>query len=121
MSSNPFEEGIRDDAAFLGATAALGHLRNQSLQQAKLAAQTEELKRQNRLIEEQNRVLAQQQRTNENLEEIAQARLRIEQNRAELERVEKEKRDMIAQRVKTARQTMTAINKELDLLDGSLP
>ena len=107
MSDNPLDESIRDNAGIYGAVGALYHLRNQSLQQAKLAEQTEELKRQNRLIEEQNRMLAQQQQTNEN-------RLEFERNKAELEA-------MMVQRVKTARHTMTAINNELDLIDRSLP
>ena len=96
MSSNPFEEGFRKDAAYLGALGGLAHLSNQSRQQAKLSEQTEELKKQNSLIEEQNRALSQQQRTNENLEQIAQARLQIEQNRAELERPDKEEQKLIS-------------------------
>jgi hypothetical protein len=95
------------------------HFRNQHQIQSKLDKQKKELVKQNSLIAKQNRQLEQTQQTNETRMEIEQERLFLEQNRYELERLDIEKKEIIALKIKSTRQTMSAMNKELDSIENS--
>ena len=111
---------FEDNAGMYGAFTAISIDRNQR-QQQQIGRESLQEHKARRAIEEKTLAAIQKSHaTEEKRLQIEQARLRIEECRRKEEQIEKAQKEILAERQKNARLCMTAINKEIDILENSL-
>tara|TARA_B100001057_G_scaffold439267_1_gene472324 strand:- start:455 stop:835 length:381 start_codon:yes stop_codon:yes gene_type:complete len=113
-------EHFEDNAGVFGAVAAMSIDRNQRKQLQTGQENQKLLKKQIAATEKQIAEAQKFNRIEEQRVQIERDRFRLEECRAKQDQIEKEQNKILAERQKNARLCMTAINKEIDILENSI-